>query len=318
MPTGAGSGANGAVVEALLPPGVADAIPQKLCEKLARTHYENFTVGSVLLPKALRRDVCSVYAYCRVCDDLADETGDPELSARLLEWWREELHECYGGRPRHPVFVALRESIERRNLPMQPFDDLITAFLRDQQVTRYETFDDLLGYCRNSANPVGRLFLHLLGYADEARQRLSDFTCTALQLANFWQDIGPDYARGRIYIPQEDMRHFGYTEDELRNHVVNASFVRLVRFEIARTRELFARGAALHRLVEGVGAADIELFTRAGLAVLSSIERHNCDVFRHRCSVSAATRFRLLAGWCVRNAVARCLPGVREHSSRLA
>ncbi len=291
---------NSAIVQEMLPPGVADLVPPKLCEKLARTHYENFTVGSVLLPRELRRDVHNVYAYCRVCDDLADETGDPELSTRLLEWWRDELHQCFEGRPRHAVFVALRETVEKRGLPFQPFDDLITAFLQDQRVTRYQTFDDLLGYCRNSANPVGRLFLGLLGYRDEARCKLADYTCTALQLANFWQDVGVDYAKGRIYIPLEDIERFGYSEDELRNHIVNASFVRLMQFEIARTREMFVRGAPLHRLISGAGAADAELFTHGGMAVLRSIERHNYDVFRHRCTVGAPTKLMLLGLWCLK------------------
>lgn len=305
MPASSNPTVGDQMVEAFLPPGFRGALPQRLCERLARSHYENFTVGSILLPKATRGHMHNVYAYCRVCDDLADETGDPELSTRLLEWWRQELHDCFDGRPRHPVFVALRGTIEQCALPMQPFDDLITAFLQDQRVTRYQTFDDLLGYCRNSANPVGRIVLELLGYRGEATQELSDCTCTALQLANFWQDIGPDYLRGRIYIPLEDMERFGYTEDELRNHIVNPSFVRLMRFEIARTREIFVRGASLRRLISGVGAADVELFTCGGLAVLRSIERHGFDVYRNRCGVPTYSKLAMLLAWCGRYALCR-------------
>lgn len=286
-------------------------VPERLCRKLAGTHYENFTVGSVLLPRAIRQDVYNIYTYCRICDDLADETDDPQLSIRLLEWWREELSLCYQGKPQHPVFVALSRTIERHDIPKQPFEDLINAFLQDQRVTRYQTFDDLLGYCANSANPVGRLFLHLLGYRDEVRQKLADSICTALQLTNFWQDVAVDYSKGRIYIPLEDMDRFGYTENELSNHIVNASFVRLMRFEIARTREFFEQGSALCRLISGMGAADVELFARGGLAALRSIERHNYDVFRHRCSVSKFTKLMLLVGWCAKHLFGRLIE--RSH-----
>lgn len=279
-----------------IPPGILSGE----VSRLAKTHYENFTVGSIFLPRKIRRHVYNFYAYCRVCDDLADEIDDPDLSVRLLEWWREELHACFNGSPRHPVFTALYETITKFNLPIQPFEHLISAFLQDQHITRYETFDQVLDYCKRSANPVGRVFLQLLGYTDNERRELADATCTALQLANFWQDVGVDYKKGRIYIPKEDMERFGYSEGEMRNHVVNASFVRLMRFEIARTRELFERGASLSRLISGVGAADVELFTRGGLAVLRSIEQINYDVFRRRAKVSKARKLLLMALWCAR------------------
>lgn len=270
------------------------------CERLAKAHYENFTVGSWLLPRSLRRHVYNIYAYCRVCDDLADETNDPDLSLHLLDWWREELHRCFAGEPRHAVFVALADTIREFDLPIQPFEELISAFVQDQTVTRYRTFEQLLDYCSRSANPVGRLFLHLLGYKDEARQALSDCTCTALQLANFWQDIGPDYERGRIYIPVDDMDRFGYSEAELRNHVINAAFVGLMRFEAARTRELLERGAALAGMVEGAAAADVGLFTSGGMAVLGSIERGGFRVFDRRITVSRSRKLLMLMGWCAR------------------
>ncbi len=278
-----------------LPDDVARLAPEELCRKLARTHYENFTVGSFLLPKSLRRHVYNIYAYCRVCDDLADETGDPKMSLRLLEWWREELAVCYQGRPRHPIFRALAETIEQFDIPSKPFVDLISAFEQDQRVTRYASFEELLGYCERSANPVGRLFLHLLGYRDEARQRLADFTCTALQLANFWQDIPTDYAKGRVYLPQEDLERFGYTEAELRNGIRNPAFVQLMRFEIARTRELFERGAPLARLVSDTGAADVALFTAGGMSLPDAIEKRGFDVFHGRVKVSSWTKLALIA-----------------------
>ena len=292
---------NNTIVDSFLPKYVAGAVPAEVCERLARTHYENFTVGSFLLPRDLRRHVYNIYAYCRVCDDLADETGDSELSLRLLEWWRQELFDCYRGKPHHPIFQALAETIERYDLPLQPFNDLINAFIQDQQVTRYATFEDLLGYCARSANPVGRLFLCLLGYRDMKRWQLSDHTCTALQLTNFWQDIPIDYAKGRIYIPQEDMERFGYTEDELRNSIVNASFTRLLRFEISRTRELFEHGAMLQRMATGRGSADIGLFTAGGMALLKSIERSDYNVFRRRITVPKLKKATLVAAWTVKH-----------------
>lgn len=286
-----------------MPGDLAHALPEELCAKLARTHYENFPVGSILLSRRIRAHVFNIYAYCRVCDDLADETGDAQLSLSLLEWWRHELCECYAGRPNHPVFVALKPTIDLFDLPMQPFDDLISAFIQDQQTTRYETFDQLLGYCKCSANPVGRLFLHLMGYRDDVRAQLSDMTCTALQLVNFWQDIAVDYAKGRVYIPQEDMRQIGYTEAELRNNVFNSAFVGLMRFEVDRTREFFNRGAALGKLVDGEGAADVDLFSRCGIALLNSIERANYDVLHRRIAVSKCRKLAIAFAWLARRSM---------------
>ena len=181
------------------------------CERLAHAHYENFSVATWFLPKRLRPHFCSLYAYCRISDDLGDEVGDPVQSLRLLDEWEAELdatyaslnqHSAQGSQPpRHPVFIALRETIRACDIPRQPFADLLKAFRQDQSVRRYQTFDDVLGYCRFSANPVGRLVLYACGYRDEERQGLSDYTCTALQLANFWQDVVVDYAKGRVYLP---------------------------------------------------------------------------------------------------------------------
>lgn len=288
------------IANGFMPGSLTGAVPERLCEKLAQGHYENFSVGSIFLPRPLRKHVFNIYAYCRVCDDMADETGDPQLSVRLLQWWREELFACFAGRPRHAVFLALRPTIEEFNLPMQPFDDLISAFLQDQRVKRYETYDQLLGYCERSANPVGRLLLCLMGYRDDARRKLSDMTCTALQLANFWQDIGSDYARGRVYIPQEDLLRFGYSEAELANSIVNASFRRLMRFEIDRARELFERGSTLGRLIEGDAATDVELFSQCGIAVLNAIERNNYDVLHRRIQISKSHKLFIALSWALR------------------
>src|ERR1043165_7006084 len=177
-------------------PSLAEA--QAYCERLAKTHYENFSVATWFLPKRLRQHFYNVYSYCRISDDYGDETGDPSASLQLLDEWESDPNACYDSEPRHPVFVALAGTVREFKIPKQTFLDLLTAFRQDQHITRYETFDDLLGYCRNSANPVGHLVLYLCGYRDPERWRLSDFTCTALQLANFWQDVSPDYEKDRI------------------------------------------------------------------------------------------------------------------------
>ena len=174
---------------------------QEYCRRLARTHYENFSVATWFLPKHLRQDFLNVYAYCRISDDLGDEVGDARAALALLDEWQAELDACYEGNPRHPVFVALAETVTKFEIPKHEFSDLLIAFRQDQTVTRFETFDDVLAYCRYSANPVGHLVLYLCGYHDAERQQLSDYTCTALQLANFWQDVSVDYGKGRIYLP---------------------------------------------------------------------------------------------------------------------
>src|SRR5882757_4301160 len=193
----------------------SEAEAQEYCERLARSHYENFSVASWFLPARLRQDFFNVYAYCRISDDLGDEVGDTAASLQLLDEWEAELNACYKGHPRHPVFVALSETVRKFEIPKQEFADLLTAFRKDQKVTRFPIFQDLLGYCRYSANPVGHLVLYLGGYSDHERQELSDYTCTALQLANFWQDVTLDYAKGRVYLPLEDLRRFGVREEEI-------------------------------------------------------------------------------------------------------
>ena len=171
------------------------------CRRPADTHYENFHVASWFLPERLRPHFHSIYAYCRIADDLGDEVGNREQSLALLDLWGEQLDACYRGEARHPVFVALAETIKACDIPKEPFADLLVAFRQDQTVTRYETMDDVLAYCHYSANPVGRLVLYACGYRDAEKFLLSDFTCSALQLANFWQDVRADYTKDRIYLP---------------------------------------------------------------------------------------------------------------------
>ncbi len=281
-------------------PGVARPVSpaeaQAYCSRLARTHYENFAVATFLLPRRLLRHFHNVYAYCRWADDLADETGGGPRALQLLRWWREELALCYDGRPRHPVMVALRPTIEKFRIPPEPFQDLLFAFEQDQLVKRYSTFEQLLGYCRHSANPVGRLVLYLCESYSEERADLSDHVCTALQLANFWQDVARDFAIGRVYLPDEDMRRFGYRREDLAARRFTPAFANLMRFEVERTRDLFYRGFPLVERMPPAVRPDIELFVRGGLGVLKRIERIGYNVWQRRPVLTKAEKAALLAG----------------------
>jgi len=273
-------------------PSLAEA--QEYCARLARSHYENFSVVTWFLPQELRQDFFNVYAYCRISDDLGDEVGDPQESLGLLDEWQAELQECYQGAPRHPVMVALQQTVRRLDVPMEPFADLLTAFRQDQRVTRYPTFQDLSGYCRYSANPVGRLVLYLCGYRDAECQALSDFTCTALQLANFWQDVAVDYSKGRIYLPLEDLSRFGVAESDIALRRATPAFLEMMRFEVERAREWFQQGLPLAKNVRRELAIDIELFSRGGEAILDAIERQGFDVLRRRPALSTSRKIYLL------------------------
>lgn len=268
---------------------------QSYCERLARSHYENFSVATWFLPKRLRQHFFNVYAYCRISDDLGDETGDPQASLLLLDEWEAELNACYEGSPRHPVFVALAGTVREFDVPKQTFADLLTAFRQDQTVTRYETFDDLLGYCHYSANPVGHLVLYLCGYRDAERQQLSDFTCTALQLANFWQDVSADYEKGRIYLPLEDLKHFQVSEEDIQGQRNTPAFREMMGFEVQRAREWFDRGLSLVDRVSRELAIDIELFSRGGQEILHAVERQDYAVLGRRPAISKPRKFALVA-----------------------
>ncbi|MGA8152898.1 MAG: squalene synthase HpnC [Terriglobales bacterium] len=278
-------------------PTVAEA--QEYCRRLARSHYENFSVASWFLPQRLRQHFFNVYAYCRISDDLGDEVGDPNVALRLLDQWEAELNACYTGHPRHPVFVALADTARKCEIPKQTFVDLLTAFRQDQSVTRYPAFSDLLGYCRYSANPVGHLVLYVCGYRDAERQALSDFTCTALQLANFWQDVSSDYARGRIYLPLEDMRHYGVSEDDIARQRNTVAFCDLLRFEVDRAREWFRKGLPLVGMVDRELSIDLELFSRGGQEILRAIEAQGYNVLGRRPAIPKSRKLALVmrAAW---------------------
>lgn len=274
-------------------PSLAEA--QQYCVRLATSHYENFPVVTWFLPKDLHQHFYNVYAYCRISDDLGDEVGDKQQSLMLLDQWERELAQCYSGEPRHPVFVALRETVREFDIPQHEFSDLLQAFRQDQIVTHYPRFADLLGYCQYSANPVGHLVLYLCGYRDAERQKLSDYTCTALQLANFWQDVGVDFEKGRIYLPLEDFAKFGVSERELSARRATPQFLAMMKFEVERARDWFQRGLPLAKQVDRRLALDIELFSRGGLAILRAIERQGYDVLTSRPVISKRRKILLLA-----------------------
>jgi squalene synthase HpnC len=275
------------------PPTLAEA--RSYCERLATTHYENFHVASWFLPARLRPHFYSIYAYCRISDDLGDEVGNREQSLALLDQWGRELDACYRGESRHPVFVALAETIHACDIPQKPFADLLVAFRQDQTTSRYQTMDDVLGYCKNSADPVGRLVLYACGYRDPERFRLSDYTCTALQLANFWQDVISDYAtRGRIYFPLEDMQRYKVDENLIAQRKPTPAFRDLMRYEVGYARDLFAKGMPLIGMVDRELALDLDLFSRGGLEILNAIESRQYDVLTARPSISKTRKLALL------------------------
>ena len=322
-------------------PSLAEA--QAYCERLAKTHYENFSVATWFLPKRLRQHFYNVYAYCRISDDLGDEVGNAQQSLELLDQWEAELNACYAGlpqhaqnrraslsqiaqerrnpgtlasgaptSPRHPVFVALRETVRQCGIPKHEFSDLLIAFRQDQTVIRFESFNDVLGYCRYSANPVGHLVLYLCGYSDAERQHLSDYTCTALQLANFWQDVWVDYGKGRIYLPLEDLRRFNVSPDDIAQRRATPQFLELMKFEVERAREWFAKGLPLVKMVSKELAIDIELFSRGGQEILNAIERQGFDVLKSRPVISKSRKLLLVA----RAAAGKLLPFHHAQGTR--
>ncbi len=273
-------------------PSLSDA--SAYCRRLAAAHYENFTVASWLLPRRLRRHFCHVYAYCRWADDLADEAGSPEESFELLQWWESQLDACYAGEARHPVFVALGDTIRTFEIPKTPFADLLIAFRQDQTVREYETIEQLLGYCRYSANPVGRLVLYLGRCHEEENVRLSDAICTGLQLANFWQDVQRDLERGRVYLPRAEREAFGYSSAVLAQREFNRPFQELLRSLVDRAETCLRDGLPLVARVPRELRIDVSLFARGGLAILAAIRREEYNVWRRRPTLSRWTKARLM------------------------
>ena len=278
--------------------GCGPAEAQRYTRWLANHHYENFNVVSRLLPRRLHQHFYNVYAYCRWSDDLGDEVETPMRALALLHAWEDDLRSVYqpGSGPSHPVLIALRETIRAKNIPMQPFSDLLRAFRQDQRIHRYPSWDAVLDYCVYSANPVGRLVLYLCDYRDEARQKLSDYTCTALQLANFWQDVSRDLEKGRIYIPLDALAEHGLAESDITARKFDARYVALMKSLIARTRALFSSGLPLAETVEPFLRVDLEMFSRGGLAILDAIEASGYNTLAHRPALTKWTQMQLLAG----------------------
>jgi squalene synthase HpnC len=274
------------------PAGTFDlAASYDFCARLAKSHYENFTVASWLMPREMRPHMYAIYAYARMADDFADEHHD----LAMLNDWERELDSAYAGTPRHPVFIALADTVRRFEIPREPFQDLLTAFRSDIDFKGFETLDDLLGYSRYSANPVGRLVLYLFGYRDAERQHLSDLICSGLQLANFWQDVAVDLGKGRIYLPRRDMQRFGVTANDLAAHTSSREFRELMRHEVGVARAMLVEGGALHRRVDKRLGRDILMFAGGGMAILRAIERIDCDVFRSRPELTKLDYLKL--GW---------------------
>jgi squalene synthase HpnC len=277
------------------------------CTRLATSHYENFHVASWFLPKQLRSHFHTIYAYCRVADDLGDEVGNREQSLALLDMWGRELDACYEGHAQHPVFVALAETVRECNIPKQPFADLLVAFRQDQTVTRFATRKDVLDYCHYSANPVGHLVLYACGYRNNDLFQLSDFTCSALQLANFWQDVSVDWKKDRVYFPQEDMARFGVDDSVIAAGVATEDFRKLMRYEVEYARDLFRAGLPLIRKVDRDLALDLDLFSRGGLEILRSIEERDYDVLSARPAIGKSRKYAL----ALRAIAGKLVPGFR-------
>jgi squalene synthase HpnC len=275
------------------PAGCSPETAQQFTKWLATHHYENFSVVSWLLPKELHQHFYNVYAYCRWADDLGDEIPDASRALELLDWWDRELDLCYEGKPSHPIFIALRQTILEKDIPKQPFADLLTAFRQNQTVMRYHTFEDVIGYCKYSANPVGHLVLYLGGYKDAERQRFSDLTCTALQFTNSWQDVAQDFEKGRVYLPQEDLRRFGVSEAVIASKKATPEFRELMRFEVERAWEWFRQGLPLIGQVRREVARDVELFSRGGMEILNAIEASGYDVLSRRPTLSKGRKLVL-------------------------
>jgi squalene synthase HpnC len=282
---------------------------------LATSHYENFSVLTKLVPPELRDSFAAVYAFCRWSDDLGDETGSsPEARARSLEllgWWRGELHACFdpAATPSHPVYVALRATALERGVPRQPFDDLISAFQLDQTLRHYQTWAELVEYCRLSANPVGRIVLALAGVPDTPanaeRYAMSDATCTALQLTNHWQDVRRDLLeRDRVYLPSSDT---GITPEMLRewadmggrgrgdDPAVRVAYIKAVRGLVEKTWPMFVHGRGLPRTLPGRMRGVVWLFGAGGEAVLGSVERMGCATLWKRPTLGGLRKGGLLA-----------------------
>jgi squalene synthase HpnC len=264
------------------------------CATVTQAHYENYPVASFFLPQEKRPYIQAIYAFSRIADDYADEQNiskDERLTK--LNDWEEKLRQCYDGNADHPVFIALKDTVKKNDIPIEPLKDLLAAFKRDVVQNRYDTFEDLLSYCKCSANPVGRLVLMIFNYRDEKLFELSDCICTALQLTNFWQDVRVDREKDRLYIPIEDMRKYDYSLYCWRDGMLNDGFRKLLRFEVERTREMFYKGAELPSLVTKDLQLELKLIWFGGMEIIRMIEKNRCDVINSRPQLKAFSKFQI-------------------------
>lgn len=271
------------------------------CTAIAEGHYENFSIASRLLPHDIRQYLYAIYAFCRHTDDLGDEAAGDRLT--LLADWERELVHVYGGEPKHPIMIALQDVVRRFGIPDEPFRKLIQANRMDQGRVRFDTYEELITYCEHSAIPVGQMVLYLLGDRSAESRALSDSTCTALQLANFWQDVARDFAMDRVYIPQEDMIRFGVAESDLAHGSASPAFKNLLRFEVGRAQELFEQGLPLVDRIEGRMKLDIALFSKGGIRVLEAIRARDYDVLAKRPTVPALRKLWLALSTAARLAI---------------
>jgi squalene synthase HpnC len=291
---------------ATVPAGDDLAAARAFCREIAARHYENFTVATRLVPPRLRQHLANVYAFARWADDLADEAASASAATAALAAWQGELEACFAGRPRHPICVALADTVRVTGLEIEPFADLIDAFRQDQVTTRYADREQLLDYCRRSANPVGRIVLALEGGRDPRLLAMSDAICTGLQLVNFWQDIARDRRAGRVYLPAADMRRHGVVEADLDAARASPALRALVCDEVAWARECFDRGAPLAAAAPRVLRPAITMFLGGGRAVAWAIARADGDTLARRPTVGRAAKFALAARAAWQAAILRC------------
>ncbi|MEI8213173.1 MAG: squalene synthase HpnC [Planctomycetota bacterium] len=270
------------------------------CESVARRHYENFSVTNGWIPRSIRPHFCSIYAYCRWSDDLADESESTHHALDLLTWWQSELDRCFQGHARHPVFIALRHTIAVFDLPKSPFDDLLSAFVQDQSVLNYETEDQLRDYCRRSADPVGRLVLGLARVNSEDAFRYSDSICSGLQIANFCQDIVTDARRGRIYWPKELLNAHGIQPSDWLHGPYDEAWGRALCAWASSASQLLRAGAPLVSFGPRWFARSVQLFARGGLTLLDNLRKHDFDVWNHNITVDRGQKLRLILDACIR------------------
>lgn len=277
----------------------------KYCEQIAKGHYENFPVASLLLPKEKRKYVYAIYAFARAADDFADEEGIEGGAAKrlaLLDEWNGKLKDCYGSKAYDPIFIALAKTVEDNRIPIEPLENLLNAFRQDVMKQRYKRFDELLEYCKNSANPVGRLVLMIFGCHDEEFFKYSDKLCTALQLTNFWQDVEVDLRKQRIYLPEDDMIQFDYSYTELEMKQENENFRQLIKFEVERTKKIFDEGKKLIQLTAAADkelkklSKELKLTWSSGTTILKKIEEINYNVLNQRPRISGFDKIKIFLG----------------------